>query len=250
MILIPLPHYGFDPTESAVPWEYLTSRGVEIVFATPNGKAAAADERLITGRGFGVFKTFLMANDTAIEAYQRMSADTAFKHPISYSEIKVSDYDGLILPGGHDKGMKTYLESSVLQAKVAKFFAEKKIIGAICHGTILAIRTINPQNQRSVLYDYQTTSPLKMQEMSAYYLTVLWLGDYYRTYPITVEDEVKSGLKSSKQFQSGAFSLRRDSLKNESPAFVTEDRNYLSARWPGDAYTFSKRFYHLLKKVK
>ena len=30
------------------------------------------------------------------------------------------------------------------------------------------------------------------------------------------------------------------------PAFTVTDRNYLSARWPGDAYLFGRRFAALL----
>lgn len=89
---------------------------------------------------------------------------------------------------------------------------------------------------------------LKAQEMGVYYLTALWLKDYYRTYSITVEDEVKSVLKNVHQFQSGSLSMNRDSLDNERPAFVVEDRNYVSARWPGDAHTFAKKFYQRLKQ--
>lgn len=84
--------------------------------------------------------------------------------------------------------------------------------------------------------------------MGAYYLTAMWLRDYYRTYQITVEDEVKFALRDSSQFHSRGFSLRRDSLNNEKPAFVLQDRNYISARWPGDAYTFAKKFYQRLMK--
>ena len=29
---------------------------------------------------------------------------------------------------------------------------------------------------------------------------------------------------------------------DDRPAFVVEDGNYVSARWPGDAYLFAKRF--------
>jgi protease I len=42
--------------------------------------------------------------------------------------------------------------------------------------------------------------------------------------------------------------MNRDSLDNERPAFVVEDRNYVSARWPGDAHTFAKKFYQRLKQ--
>ena len=41
--------------------------------------------------------------------------------------------------------------------------------------------------------------------------------------------------------------LERDSMDNATPAFVVRDRNYLSARWPGDAHTFAKTFAGMLK---
>ena len=34
------------------------------------------------------------------------------------------------------------------------------------------------------------------------------------------------------------------------PAFVVEDGNYVSARWPGDAYLFARRFAALLDKAE
>ncbi|MEU1164378.1 hypothetical protein ABZ372_28815 [Streptomyces sp. NPDC005921] len=32
------------------------------------------------------------------------------------------------------------------------------------------------------------------------------------------------------------------------PAFVVEDGGYLSARWPGDAYLFARRYLDLLER--
>lgn len=246
MILMPIPDYGFDPTEAAVPWNYLNEKGIEVIVATPSGKMASADERLLTGKGFGPFKKMLMAEPAALADYRKMAESDAFKHPIHYTEIDTNRFTGVLLPGGHDKGMREYLESTILQEKVAELFLSEKPVGAICHGTVLAARTMNPRTGRSVIYDYKTTSLLKSQEMGAYYLTALWLKDYYRTYSITVEDEVKAALKGKVQFESGKLTMRRDSMKNENPAFVVEDRNYLSARWPGDAHTFAKKFYQKL----
>lgn len=246
MILMPIPDYGFDPTEAAVPWNYLKEKGIEIVIATPSGKMASADERLLTGEGFGPFKKLLMAEPSALKDYRSMTKNEAFRHPIRYSEIDTTLFTGVLLPGGHDKGMREYLESEILQKKVAEFFLAEKLIGAICHGTVLAARTIDPRTEKSVIYDYQTTSLLKSQEMGAYYLTALWLNDYYRTYSITVEEEVKSVLKEKNQFLTGKVTMSRDSIKNEKPAFVVEDRNYISARWPGDAHTFARKFYKKL----
>jgi hypothetical protein len=40
--------------------------------------------------------------------------------------------------------------------------------------------------------------------------------------------------------------LQRDSLNDTRPAFVVRDRNYVSARWPGDAHTFARTFAGML----
>lgn len=50
-ILFPLPSRDFDPTEVGVTWRVLTAAGHGVSFATPDGKAGAADPIMITGRG-------------------------------------------------------------------------------------------------------------------------------------------------------------------------------------------------------
>jgi hypothetical protein len=68
-------------------------------------------------------------------------SDAGFRRPISYGEIRAADFDGLILSGGHAPGMRVYLGSGVLQSAVGDFFAQKKPVGAICHGVLLAARS-------------------------------------------------------------------------------------------------------------
>ena len=42
--------------------------------------------------------------------------------------------------------------------------------------------------------------------------------------------------------------LDRDAPADPSPAWVVRDGNYVSARWPGDAYKFAKTFAELLAR--
>jgi hypothetical protein len=74
------------------------------------------------------------------------------------------------------------------------------------------------------------------------------LGRYYRTYPEYVEDLVKAELRHPDQFKRGPTTLTaRDGETDSTPAHVVVDRNYVSARWPGDAYTFTRKFEALLR---
>lgn len=246
-ILIPTARYGFDPSEVAIPWKLLTENQIEVVFATPDGKQPAADRLMLTGEKLGIWKGTLRARIDAVLAYNDLQSATEFISPIKYDEINFENFDGLLLPGGHDKAIREYLESSQLQSLVVKFFNANKPVAAICHGVVLAARSIDPKTQHSVIHQYKTTSLLKSQERLAYNLTRLWLKDYYLTYPeTTVETEVKSVLLNANQFRRGPLPLAKDDRRHLNRGFVVKDRNYLSARWPGDVYQFSNEFIKMI----
>lgn len=247
-ILIPIPSYGFDPTEVAIPWKQMTKNNIEVVFATPNGKKASADRIMLDGNNLGFWKFLLQARKDAVNAYNSLEKNKSFCNPIKYTDAKELNFDAIFLPGGHDKGVKEYLESKVLQNLVVAFFKAEKPVAAICHGVILAARSIHPETKKSVIHQYKTTCLLKAQEMLAYKLTKSKLKDYYLTYPgLTVEDEVTASLCHSNNFLTGPKPIFRDSTKHIKRGFVVKDKNYLSARWPGDAYLISREFISMVK---
>ena len=247
-VLIPIPSYGCDPSEVAIPWKLMSENNIEVVFATPTGKKAQADEIMLTGRRLGILKSVLKARKDAVVAYYKMEKCDSFCNPIKYADIQESNFDAIFLPGGHDKRVKEYLESVILQNAIVDFFAANKTVGAICHGVVLVARGINPNTHKSVLFNYKTTALLKSQEMLAYNLTKYKLKDYYLTYPgLTVEDEVKSVLSDSNHFHKGPTPLLRDDNEHLKRGFIVEDRNYLSGRWPGDVYNLSVAFIKMVQ---
>lgn len=246
-ILIPLPSYGADPTEVAIPWKILTQNNCEITFITPRGEKAVLDPLMLKGQRLGIWKSLLKTRKDAVDATEAMCRSEEFCAPANYSAICAQDFDALLLPGGHDKGVKEYLESSILQSLVVEFFKLELPVAAICHGVVLAARSIDPATGKSVIAGRKTTALLKSQEMAAFNLTRLWLGDYYLTYPgLTVEDEVKSALDNPDNFVPGPSPLLRDSATRLNRGFCVRDQNYLSARWPGDAHRFSFELLTLL----
>jgi protease I len=244
-VLMPLPDRDFDPTETGVPWKTLTEAGHRIAFATPNGKPGMADPRMVTGEGLGIFAPFMQADASGRAAYASMIAAPAFQNPLGYAEILASNFDALLLPGGHAKGMRTYLESPILQSVVAAGLEKKLPIGAICHGVLLAARA-RAKDGKSVLYGRKTTGLTRLMELGAWVLTVSYLGSYYRTYPTTVEAEVKAALARPDDFLHGPVGFARDAPGRLQVGFTVRDGNYLSARWPGDAHRFAKEFAAML----
>jgi putative intracellular protease/amidase len=243
-VLIPQPDRDFDVTEVAVPWRVLSDVGHEVVFATEHGATPAADPRLLTGVIFGQ----LGAADEPRRLYAEMTDAAPFRAPMTWDAIRAEDVDALLLPGGHAPGMRQYLGSTRLQQLVGACWARGVPVGAICHGVLVLARTIDPTTGRSVLADRTTTCLPKYMERSAYFATAWKLGRYYRTYPAYVEDEVRGALDDpDRQFRVGPRTLsRRGTATDDRGTFVVEDGRYVSARWPGDAYRFTRAFQELL----
>mmetsp|Transcript_53665 Transcript_53665/g.68921 ORF Transcript_53665/g.68921 Transcript_53665/m.68921 type:complete len:181 (+) Transcript_53665:31-573(+) len=115
-ILLPVAFNDFDPTEVAIPWYVLTSAGHSVVFASPLGSdqgRPSADQLVLDGYLLGI----LRAKPVARGIYELMQQDPSFNNPIKYDEIVASEYDGLILPGGHGPDSKIYLESELSSIK-------------------------------------------------------------------------------------------------------------------------------------
>jgi len=281
-ILIPIPNQDFDPTEVAVPWRVLTNQGHQVFFATPDGQQGRADDLMLTGEGLDVWGWIpllkklklvgltLRANSDARDAYAALEQDSAFQAPLKYEDLYIEDFDGVVLPGGHRaRGMRAYLESQTLQNFVGAFFDSAKPVAAICHGVVLAARSISPKTGKSVLHGLKTTALTWKMENTASVLMKfagrVWDADYYRTYTEETDDakgyrsvqaEVTRALVSPENFldatsdfpdffrkDSGLF---RDTEQDARAAFVVTDGNYVSARWPGDAHQFAMAFAKLL----
>ncbi len=280
-VLVPIPDADFDPTEVAVSWRVLGRSGHRVRFATPAGRPGRGDELMLTGRGLdpwgfvpglshlvGVGRV-LRARPEATAAFGEMARSDEFLRPTPWEAVDLDAVDGVLLPGGHRaRGMRQYLESPVLQTMVVECFRRRIPTAAVCHGVVLAARSIDPENGRSVLHGRRTTALTWSLERRAWRVarvTRFWDPDYYRTYReqpgqptgyLSVQHEVTRSLARPEDFcdvepgdpdaglkQSGRA---RDTIDDERPAFVVRDGAYLSARWPGDIHTFAKRFAAML----
>lgn len=236
-VLIPLPDADFDPTESATPWRVCVDRGWKATFATEHGKVAAADHRLLMGFVRGP----LGAGPMGLRDYKRMMAAPGYQTPIPYDTINVDDYDAVLLTGGHAAGMKQFLESKVLQEKVAGFFRQNKGVGAICHGLLVLARAVDPSTGKSVLYDYKTTSLTKGLEQIGYASTFWLLGRRFRTYDAYVEDETRAALKDPRQYSRGWLFFPH----------VVMDRNLVTSRyWLFDAVSYAAKFAEMVENQR
>ncbi len=278
---MPLPAADFDPTEVAVSWQVLSAAGHRVVFATPSGQPGQADDLMVTGQGLDpwgaipgirrvtVVGRILRADPEARRAYAALALDEAFGSPLHWGAARRSDYDALVLPGGHRaRGMRPYLESPEVQQMAIDAFRADKPVGAICHGVLVAARAVDPASGRSVLHGRRTTALTWELERKAWGIaryTRFWDSTYYRTYMeepgqgwgfMSVQQEVTRSLadpsdfadvaKGSPDWRRKTNGRARDTLDDARPAWVVRDGSYVSARWPGDAHTFARTFADVL----
>ena len=133
-----------------------------------------------------VIGRFLRADRAARDAYAQTVDAAEFRAPIRWDEIDLAAADGVLLPGGHrGRGMRRYLESELLPARVVEASGRGMPVAAICHDVLLAARSTDPATGRSVLYGRKTTSLTWSRERRAWHvarITRCWAPYYYRTY--------------------------------------------------------------------
>ncbi len=224
-ILVPLPDRDFDPTEVAVPWRALKDAGHDVVFATERGTKPACDPRMLTGVVFGA----LGARPENVALYHELERDPAFTAPLAWTDVVPSDLHALVLPGGHAKGMRQYLESQAVAERVRAFIDDNKPVGAICHGGVALVRS-------GAVKGRKMTALPRWMERTAYLVTAWKVGDYYRTYPEYVEDEVRRTNGSMERGPLLSMDYKRPFVVVDAPAGKSP---LVTARWPGDARAFA-----------
>jgi putative intracellular protease/amidase len=236
-VLVPLPDTDFDTTEAAISWRRFTDAGFAVTFATETGKVARCDQRLLKGGWFNP----LPAGAEARAAYIAMVASPEFQAPITYRAIDVDEFDAIHLSGGHAQGMRQYLDSKVLQDKVVDFHRAGKLIGAVCHGTLVPARAIDPLTKQSIIAGRRFTTLTLPLEKWAFKITWYRVGRRYRTYWKYTETEVRA-----------AVAPRGEIVRGESfeTPLVVEDGNFISARYPLDVPDYAAAFVRRLQASK
>jgi protease I len=243
-----LPDREFDPTESAIPWWILRSANHTVSFATETGSPGRSDRRTLDAEGLPLLARSLRCRAESRRVYESMELDPNFQAPFRWADVEPSDFDALVLPGGHAPGMKPYLESEEVRRCIRDFFEREAPVAAVCHGVLAVARTRQANGQRSILYGRKTTGLTNFQEKTAIGLTRWALGDHYRTYSETVQDEVSALLESPQDFLTGGWLPRMGSDAQPDVGFVVRDGHYVSARFPGDVYRWATMFRDMLSE--
>jgi putative intracellular protease/amidase len=271
--------------EAAIPYKIFTEAGFDVHFATEQGKSPRCDSKMlygIVGALLGANREAKAAYHSMIASDSNVAGSINKPHAWTSPAFSLAEYDLVFLPGGHDKDVRQIIDSSKMHDLLADFFPKtrrsntspKRTLAAICHGVqVLAFTPANTSPKRtlapicrgvqvpaftpandttstgknkSIIHDAKTTALPAFMEESIFWLTRLFLGDYYKTYGYgskSVQKFVEDGLDDPKQF------VKRRSW-NVSAPFIVEDEtyNYVTGRFPPDARLLAGRAMEMVKE--
>ena len=276
-VLMPLPACDFDPTEVAVSWQVLSAAGHEVRFATPSGQPGQADDLMVTGRGLDpwgavpglrrvtVVGRVLRADRRPARPMRRCAPTRPSGRRCTGGRPGAARTTHCCCPAGTGPAACAPISRAPRSSRwPSTRSGPARPVGAICHGVLVAAAAVDPATGHSVLYGRRTTALTWALERKAWgspATPAFWDANYYRTYMeepgqpwgyMSVQQEVTRALAirpTSRTWSAtrptGARKTSgraRDTPTDARPAWVVRDGSYVSARWPGDAYTFARTF--------
>ena len=118
---------GFYANELAEPYEEIRKAGYTIEIATPGGKRPTCDPKSLEARHFTGGEAELARTKLWMQALPDLAV------PKDLARVKMADYAGLFVPGGHGP-MEDLVDNAEVGRLLNEALALHRAIGALCHG--------------------------------------------------------------------------------------------------------------------
>lgn len=130
--LVSSAHIGFWLAELTHPYWHFTERGYEVDIASPAGGAVRPDPMSLPDSD-GSWE----ADDLVSRGFLSSGALAAkLNATLPLGEVDVADYDGVHVVGGAGPTVDMYPNAQVAEL-LTKFWQADKVVGTICHGSIV-----------------------------------------------------------------------------------------------------------------
>lgn len=124
---------GYWAEEFIVVHEKFVQEGYTVDLATPGGKKPTADPKSLDPK---------IAPDAPRYVQYLKSIAKDLDHPIALANVKIANYDAIIVPGGHGPVVDLYKDKDMGKVLFAADKADK-IIGVVCHGQAALLSAVD-----------------------------------------------------------------------------------------------------------
>ncbi len=124
---------GYWAEEFAHPYRILTDAGHEVVVATPGGVTPTVDMMSLRPEMVG-------GNEAALELEAVIRSAEALRRPLQLSDVRLEDYDGVYLPGGHGPMSDLALDADAGRLLTQQLLSGKPLF-IVCHAPAALLAT-------------------------------------------------------------------------------------------------------------
>lgn len=229
---------GFYLNELAVPAQYLSDHGYEIVLATPNGNKPVMDSGSNSSKFF---------KDQA--SYERALAFVASLQPIRIADAdqQLDTFAGIFIPGGHAP-MNDLVKDPDLYTALKFFHEHQKPTATICHGAAGLLAGM--ENAAAFREDLTTGNTKNAQTNSKD-----WLYKGYHMTAFSNAEELGGEIKMGTQMPfhvADALQIAGANIDEYTifGSHVIRDRELVTGQNPASDEALAKTFYEVLQEHK
>jgi putative intracellular protease/amidase len=200
--------------EIAAPYYVFKDAGANITLASPKGGIVPLDPKS---------ESIIVANSTTRKFLKDPEAISWIEHSVKVDGLLASDFDFVFLPGGHGP-LWDFPKSAALATLLEEFNAQKKFIGAVCHG-VAGLLAVNNESGEPLVKGRQLTCFSNSEE------------------EISGLTNVVPFLLESKLVSLGAYFTQRPDFENH----VVADGNLITGQNPSSSKEVARRLLLALK---
>ncbi len=157
-VLLLATNYGAWAEELQAPWDALNQAGFDVTMATPQGKKPLPFALSIDPDFDDPLQHYKVNPPEVCLRVKQILEGTEWNHPAKIADVKMSDYEALVLTGGPGVCLDITNNPKVHRL-ILDAFQAGKLIGAICYSVGALAFTRNPANGfKSVLWGKKSTA--------------------------------------------------------------------------------------------
>lgn len=144
-------NYGLWAEELQGPWDALKKAGHQLTLATRFGKKPLPLKLSMDPNFIDPVQNAPMNPPAIVKRNQELLDGPEWASPITYADIKVDDYDAIVMVGGPGSALDM-VGNPKIHEKLVEAVQKNKLIGALCYTVGCLVFARDPRTNKSIIH--------------------------------------------------------------------------------------------------
>jgi putative intracellular protease/amidase len=150
-VLVLASNVGLWAEELQAPWDALTRAGHELTLATHRGLTPLPITISMDPEFIDPLQNYKVNPVEVVERTKALLESGAWDNPLKIENVKMSDYDAIVLVGGPGSALDLVGNADVHNL-VLDAYQNEKMIGALCYAVGALVWTRDPRTRKSIIH--------------------------------------------------------------------------------------------------